>query len=107
MKIMNIMKRAKEKSFQDAGPLRYFSSPAMSNRQTSSNIVKPSTLGGSFSACLDAGQRLRATQNDAETTPQRRNATCAACAWTLDSAVSAAFISWHTKSKPVSHGKQM
>ena len=73
-----------------------------------SNIVKPSTLGGSFSACLDAGQRLRATQNDAETTPQRRNAICAACcAWTLDSAVSAAFISWHTKSKPVSHGKQM
>jgi len=47
----------------------------LSNRQTSSNIVKPSTLGGSFSACLDAEQRLRATQNqrrtNAEATPQR------------------------------------
>ena len=68
MKIMNIMKRAKEKSFQDAGPLRHFSSPAMSNRQTSSN--RRLWVEASLPALMlgNASEQRRTTQK------QRRNA---------------------------------
>jgi len=76
MKIMNIMKRAKEKSFQDAGPLRHFSSPAMSNRQT----VKPSNRQTSSNrrlwveASLPALMLGNASEQRRTTQKQRRNA---------------------------------